>query len=66
MRSRKSLLGGAKRDEVRVYATHFLGATLEETSKYASSLVDSGFSAVKFGWPPLGPDADRDEAIVNR
>ena len=23
-----------------------------------------GFSAVKFGWPPFGLDADHDEAIV--
>ena len=58
------LLGGARRDEVRVYATHFLGRSLEETSGYASSLVDAGFSAVKFGWHPLGPDADQDEAII--
>ena len=58
------LLGGIKRDRVRAYATHFLGGSLEETSGYAAALVDRGFSAVKFGWHPLGPDADRDEAIV--
>ena len=48
----------------RAYATHFLGRSLVETSRFAASLVDAGFSAVKFGWPPLGPDADQDEAIV--
>ena len=58
------LLGGARRDRVRAYATHPLGRTLEETSTHAKRLVAKGFTAVKFGWHPLGSDPDRDEAIV--
>jgi L-rhamnonate dehydratase len=58
------LLGGARRDAVRCYATHPLGRNLEETGRFAASLRDAGFSAVKFGWHPLGRDAVEDEAIV--
>jgi len=58
------LLGGARRERLRVYASHPLGATLEETQAFARRLVDAGFTAVKFGWHPLGTDAGRDEAIV--
>ncbi len=31
---------------------------------YAARLRDRGYPAVKFGWSPLGPDPDADEAIV--
>jgi L-rhamnonate dehydratase len=59
-----ALLGGAKRDRLRAYASHPLGSSLAETGEHARRLVADGFTAVKFGWHPLGPDADRDEAIV--
>ena len=49
---------------VRAYATHPLGATLVETKAAARHLIDTGFTAVKFGWWPLGADAQQDEAIV--
>lgn len=58
------LLGGARRSRLAAYGTHPLGTTLEETAAHARGLVDHGFRAVKFGWHPLGPDIDRDEAIV--
>jgi L-alanine-DL-glutamate epimerase-like enolase superfamily enzyme len=58
------LLGGARRDRLRCYGTHPLGETPEESAENARALVASGFDAVKFGWHPLGPDADRDEAII--
>jgi L-alanine-DL-glutamate epimerase-like enolase superfamily enzyme len=58
------LLGGARRKTLRCYATHPLGRNLEETSRFASILRDQGFSAVKFGWRPLGQDPVQDEAIV--
>jgi len=59
-----ALLGGAQRERVRAYGSHPLGSTTAETAAYARKLVEMGFSAVKFGWYPLGPDAERDEAIV--
>ncbi|MFO1058589.1 MAG: mandelate racemase/muconate lactonizing enzyme family protein [Dongiaceae bacterium] len=58
------LLGGARRRTLRCYATHPLGRDLAETAGFASALRRAGFSAVKFGWSPLGPDPERDEAIV--
>jgi L-alanine-DL-glutamate epimerase-like enolase superfamily enzyme len=58
------LLGGARRHKVRVYGTHALGRTLTESAAHAARLRDRGFSAVKFGWSPLGPDPAADEAIV--
>ena len=58
------LLGGARRSSVDVYATHSLARTLSDTFAYAAGLLDRGFTAVKFGWAPLGPDPDADEAIV--
>jgi len=58
------LLGGARRQSLRCYATRPLGSSLHETDRYARELRDTGFSAVKFGWYPLGPDAEQDTAIV--
>src|SRR5262249_27517843 len=58
------LLGGARRDKLAIYATHPLGATLEEAARFAAALKDRGMPAVKFGWHPLGPDPADDEAIV--
>jgi len=60
------LLGGARRQRLRCYATHPLGRDLGETGRFAAELRDAGFSAVKFGWHPLGPDPVQDEAIVRR
>jgi L-rhamnonate dehydratase len=59
-----ALLGPMSRDRLRVYGTHSLGTTLEETARLALQMRDRGFSAVKFGWAPLGPNAEADEAIV--
>ena len=58
------LLGGARRQSLRCYATRPLGSNLDETDRYARELRDMGFNAVKFGWYPLGPDAEQDMAIV--
>jgi L-rhamnonate dehydratase len=59
-----ALLGGAKRERVRAYASHPLGRSLGETADAAGKLVARGWRAVKFGWHPLGRDAEADEAIV--
>jgi L-alanine-DL-glutamate epimerase-like enolase superfamily enzyme len=58
------LLGPVLRRSLRAYVSHPLGATLAETAGFARALTDRGFTAVKFGWHPLGPDGERDEAIV--
>jgi L-alanine-DL-glutamate epimerase-like enolase superfamily enzyme/short-subunit dehydrogenase len=58
------LIGGKRRDRVRAYASHPLGETLSQTAAHARRLLEAGFTAVKFGWYPLGSDAEGDEAIV--
>jgi L-rhamnonate dehydratase len=58
------LLGGGFRKSVRAYASTLFGETIQETADRAKWLVDQGFTAVKFGWDPLGEDLDQDEALV--
>jgi L-alanine-DL-glutamate epimerase-like enolase superfamily enzyme len=58
------LLGGAKRDRVRAYASRLMPATPEETSEAVSALCDDGFTAVKLGWGPLGKDPKHDVELA--
>ncbi len=60
----QALLGGARRTALPYYSTHPLGATLDETAAYAAKMRDQGEPGCKFGWYPLGQDAEGDEAIV--
>jgi L-alanine-DL-glutamate epimerase-like enolase superfamily enzyme len=54
------LLGGAIRNEIRVYASNMFQFTPEATADRARRAVDEGYTAVKFGWEPFGRDADED------
>lgn len=58
------LLGGGFAKTLRPYASSLFGATPAETRDRASRFVDQGFTAVKFGWDPLGQDAKTDEALI--
>ncbi|MBI3911084.1 MAG: mandelate racemase/muconate lactonizing enzyme family protein [Armatimonadetes bacterium] len=58
------LLGGAYRQRVRAYASSLFGATPEETGRLAAGFRDQGFTAVKFGWAPMGQDEATDVALV--
>jgi len=59
------LLGGGFYDKkVRAYASSLFGATPEETGLRARRFRDRGFTAVKFGWDPLGRDEKTDIALV--
>lgn len=59
-----TLLGGAFQRRVRAYASTLFGDSVASTADRARWCVDQGFTAVKFGWDPLGRDADHDEALV--
>lgn len=59
-----ALLGGAYRKEIRAYASHMFDFDPETTARRASASADSGFTAVKFGWEPMGSDPSVDEALV--
>jgi L-alanine-DL-glutamate epimerase-like enolase superfamily enzyme len=58
------LLGGAFRTEIRAYASNMFQFTPEATAERAASAVANGFTAMKFGWEPFGPDPVLDEALV--
>ncbi len=58
------LLGGGFRTKLRAYASTLFGDSLQSTADRAKWCVDQGFTAVKFGWDPLGQDLDYDEALV--
>jgi L-alanine-DL-glutamate epimerase-like enolase superfamily enzyme len=58
------LLGGGFHKNIRAYASSLFGATPSETGERARRFRDRGFSAVKFGWEPMGRDEQTDIALV--
>jgi len=60
------LLGGGFHKHVRCYASVLFGNTPDETYKTAKHFAGEGFTAVKFGWGPMGKDAATDVALVAR
>lgn len=58
------LLGGGFHQKIRCYASSLFGPTPEETGNLARRYRDQGFTAVKFGWDPMGQDAKTDVALV--
>ncbi|GAB4189365.1 MAG: mandelate racemase/muconate lactonizing enzyme family protein [Thalassobaculales bacterium] len=54
------LLGGAYRDRMRVYSSNMFQFTVEDTVARAKRAIDTGHTAVKFGWEPFGRDARMD------
>jgi L-alanine-DL-glutamate epimerase-like enolase superfamily enzyme len=58
------LLGGGFHRRIRAYASSLFGATPQETCERGKRFIDLGFSAVKFGWEPMGRDEETDIALV--
>jgi L-alanine-DL-glutamate epimerase-like enolase superfamily enzyme len=58
------LLGGGFTRSLRPYASSLFGATPAETGERARRFAGQGFTAVKFGWDPMGKDARTDVALV--
>ena len=58
------LLGGGFHKRIRAYASTLFGATPKETGERARRFRDRGFTAVKFGWEPMGEDEQTDIALV--
>lgn len=58
------LRGGAYRKSVRAYASHMFDFDPVTTGQRAAEAAKAGFTAVKFGWEPLGPDPELDETLV--
>jgi L-rhamnonate dehydratase len=59
-----ALLGGARRERIRAYASTLMPETPEEAATVVSAQLEAGFRAVKLGYGPLGRDADLDVALV--
>ncbi len=58
------LLGGGFHSKIRAYASTLFGDSPAETRERGKRFVGQGFSAVKFGWGPLGQDEKLDLALV--
>jgi len=58
------LLGGAFHKRFRAYASHLFGPDGRSTEERAKRWVDEGFTAVKFGWDPLGQSEKLDLELV--
>lgn len=59
-----SLLGGARVDRVRVYASEVMPWTPEGVREIAEAAVAGGYGALKFGWGPLARDLAHDELLI--
>ncbi len=58
------LLGGGFHSKIRAYASTLFGDTPADTRERGERFVSQGFSAVKFGWGPLGQDEKLDLDLV--
>jgi L-alanine-DL-glutamate epimerase-like enolase superfamily enzyme len=60
------LLGGGFHKKIRPYASSLFGATPKATGELARRYRDCGFTAVKFGWAPMGQAAKTDVDLVRQ
>ena len=60
------LLGGGFHKKLRCYASSLFGPTPKATGELARRFHDQGFTAVKFGWDPMGQDAKTDVDLVHQ
>ncbi|MBW1862560.1 MAG: mandelate racemase/muconate lactonizing enzyme family protein, partial [Deltaproteobacteria bacterium] len=58
------LLGGAFQKKIRAYASILFGKDGNETCEIGKRWVDRGFTAVKFGWAPMGQSEKLDLDLV--
>lgn len=59
------MMGGAYRDRVPAYASTLMPDTPSEAAAHAREVADAGFTAIKFGWGPLGRDGELDVELVS-
>ncbi len=58
------LLGGAFHKKIRAYASILFGKDGNETCEIGEKWVSRGFTAVKFGWAPMGQSEKMDLELV--
>ena len=59
------LLGGPYKTKFRAYCSILFGDTPKETGELARRFAGEGFTAIKFGWGPMGQDEQNDIALVH-
>jgi len=59
------LLGGAFQKRIRAYASDLFGWTGDETAEKARRWREQGYTAVKFGWAPMGQSEKVDLDLVD-
>lgn len=60
----RQLLSATAVDAVPAYASVLWPANPELVAESAQAFLAQGYRAVKYGWAPMGPDAELDEALV--
>ncbi|MCJ8331914.1 MAG: mandelate racemase/muconate lactonizing enzyme family protein [Lentisphaeria bacterium] len=60
-----ALLGGKQHDNFRAYASILFGSDGAETKDIGQRWVDYGYTAVKFGWEPMGESEAMDMELVS-
>lgn len=58
------LFGGPHRTRFRAYCSILFGDTPQATHDLARHFADLGFTAIKFGWGPMGQSEELDIALV--
>lgn len=58
------LLGGSYSDKVRAYASALMPGNTEQVKKMVETYTSQGFTAIKFGWGPLGYDVNFDIELI--
>lgn len=58
------LLGGKQHEQIRAYASILFGKSGRETCDIARRWVGEGYTAVKFGWEPMGQSEQLDIELV--
>jgi L-rhamnonate dehydratase len=58
------LLGGPHQRRFRAYCSILFGDTPQATYELARRFADQGFTAIKFGWGPMGQEEANDIALV--
>jgi len=58
------LLGASYTDKVRAYASALMPPNAEGVKKMVDTYVSQGYTAIKFGWGPLGYDVHYDIELI--
>ncbi len=59
------LLGGKRHERIRAYASILFGRDGRETADIGRRWVEAGYTAVKFGWEPMGESEPLDLELVH-